>query len=196
MCVVATIAFQGVGPAGAGAQEPTPELMARVMELAQPGPEHAVLTGLAGEWDQTVRIWPEPGAAPMELTGRAVNRMILGNRFLESNSTYSIGVPGESLESVSLLGFDRRHEEFTLVGLDTQGTYWVTARGTRDDSGTIVMRGTDDEPVIGHTQVYDFRITIDGPDRYVVEIVFHDEMHTRGGGPFRMVEVVHTRSAS
>jgi hypothetical protein len=47
--------------------------------------------------------------------------------------------------------------------------------------------------VIGHTQEYEFRIRIDDADTWTMEIVFLDEMHTRGKGPFRMVEIVSRR---
>jgi hypothetical protein len=36
----------------------------------------------------------------------------------------------------------------------------------------------------------------DGGDRYMVEIVFHDEMHRKGGPPFKAVEIVYTRRTS
>jgi hypothetical protein len=49
---------------------------------------------------------------------------------------------------------------------------------------------------MAHTQVYDFVLRIESSNRYVIEIVFHDEAHTRGGGPFRMMEIVHTRRQS
>jgi hypothetical protein len=182
------------GAAAVAAQEPTPEQVAQLMEQARPGPEHAELARLAGEWDLRILGWPAPGAEPFEVPGRAVNRSILGDRFLESRWTSTVG--GETTEAISIHGFDRRHGEYTIIGLDTFGTYWVTAQGPRADDGRIVMRGTDDMVTLNHTQVYDMILTIDGPDRYTVEIVFHDEMHRKGGPPFKAVEIVHTRRPS
>lgn len=181
-------------PAAASGQEPTPEQIAAVAELAKPGPEHALLAGLVGEWDQRIIGWPEPGSAPFELAGTAVNRPILGGRFLESQSTGSYaGVP---VEAVTIFGFDRRHGEYTAILMDSQGTYWITAQGERREDGSIVMRGTDDMVTLNHVQVYDVVLRIDGPDRYVIEIVFQDDMHRKGGPPFKAVEIVHTRRVS
>lgn len=188
------VAILAIGPGEVLAQEPSAEQVARMMELGRPGPEHEELGRLAGEWDQRLRVWPSPGAEPIEMTGTSENRAILGGRFIESHSMASFG--GEPMESMAILGFDRRHGEYTLIGLDTQGTYWVTAQGPRQAGGSIVMSGTDEEVTMAHTQVYDFVLRIESSDRYVVEIVFHDEAHTRGGGPFRMVEIVHTRRQS
>ena len=188
------VASLAIGPGVVLGQEPSAEQVARTMELAKPGPEHEELGRLAGEWDQRLRYWPSPGAEPIELTGTSENRAILGGRFIESHSMASFG--GEPMESMTMLGFDRRHGEYTLIGLDTQGTYWVTAQGPRQAGGSIVMRGTDEQVTMAHTQVYDFVLRIESSNRYVIEIVFHDEAHTRGGGPFRMMEIVHTRRQS
>jgi hypothetical protein len=188
------VAILAIGPGEVLAQEPTAEQVARMMELGKPGPEHEELGRLAGEWDQRLRMWPAPGAEPIEMTGTSENRAILGGRFIESRSLASFG--GEPMESMTILGFDRRYGEYTLIGLDTQGTYWVTAQGPRQASGSIVMSGTDDEVTVARTQVYDFVLRIESSDRYVIEIVFHDDAHTRGGGAFRMMEIVHTRRQS
>jgi hypothetical protein len=181
-----------VWPAIANAQQPpTAEAIARAQALVAPGPEHEVLARLAGTWDQDIRIWPEPGAEPMSSKGVAEARMILGGRFLESRAEAEFfGVRGES---VSIMGFDRRRDLYTVLGLDTFGTYWVAAAGKAEGETHIVMRGEDEDPVIGHTQEYEFRIRIDDADTWTMEIVFLDEMHTRGKGPFRMVEIVSRR---
>jgi hypothetical protein len=179
-------------PAGAfGQQRPTAEAIARAQAMTQPGPEHAVLSRLTGTWDQQVRVWPEPGAEPMSSTGVGTAEMILDGRFLEIHSVVEMfGMRGES---VSILGFDRRHDKYTILGLDTFGTYWVTAAGPASDGKSIVMRGEDIDGVIGHKQEYEFRVRIDDADTWTMEIVFLDEMHTRGQGPFRMVEIVNRR---
>ena len=54
---------------------------------------------------------------------------------------------GPIRHTVYTLGFDRRHGEYTIVAMDDSGTYWVTARGTRDGS-VIAMYGEDEDPVM------------------------------------------------
>ncbi|MCI0435652.1 MAG: DUF1579 domain-containing protein, partial [Gemmatimonadetes bacterium] len=149
----------------------------------------------AGTWDMEIRVRPLPGAEPLTTRTTAENRMILGGRFLESRA--AVDMFGMSGETLTILGFDRRHGTYTSIGLDTFGTYWVTAAGKPDAaSGAIVMRGEDVDPVAGHRQVYEFHLEIVDEDRYVFAVVFLDDAHTRGQGPFRMLEITHTRRKS
>jgi len=180
-------------PAGATAQnQPTAEQIARAQALMQAGPEHELLARLAGTWDAEVRVRPAPGAEVMTAQAFAENRMILGGRFLESRSTLDLfGISGES---ITLIGFDRRHDRYTSIGLDTFGTYWVSGSGSADPAtGVIRMQGEDDDPVLGHKQVFEFRLEIHDDDRYTFSVVFFDDMHTQGKGPLQVLEIIHTR---
>lgn len=180
-------------PGDAAAQnQPTPEQIARAQALTQAGPEHERLASLVGMWDTEMRVRPAPGADVMTARAFAENRMILGGRFLESRST--IDMFGMSGESITLLGFDRRHGRYTSIGLDTFGTYWVSGSGPADPvTGFIRMQGEDEDPVLGHTQVFEFRLEIHDDDRYTFSVIFFDDMHTQGKGPLQVLEIIHTR---
>jgi hypothetical protein len=118
--------------------------------------------------------------------------MILGSRFL-----FSHGVSDEGMmagESINILGFDRRYGHYTVVGYDTYGTYYITAAGSYEaKTKTLTLSGTDDDPVLQATQVYDFIIRFVSADEYTYEVIFKDEWHTRGGGPFKVVAITYTR---
>lgn len=178
-------------------QQPTPEEIAemqRVMqELAQPGPEHEMLARMAGDWTQEIVMWPQPGAEPTRLQGRGSSELILGGRFLLAES-YMAG--SEEPVGVSLMGFDRRSGEYHTLGMDVVGTYWVTASGPppEEEGGDLVMSGTDYDAEFDYTQVYDFVLRWIDDDTYTWSIVFHDEYHTRGGPPFKMVEITFRRA--
>jgi hypothetical protein len=180
-------------PAVVRAQErpPTAEeiakLQAMMMESMEPGPEHERLAGLVGRWSVETRVWPEPGAQPMTVNGTAENRMILGGRFLVSETNTAAGpMQGESL---MILGFDRRNGWYTSAGYDTYGTYSVAAQGGWDAGrGAIVMRGEDRVVEAEHTQTWNFVLRPVDADTYTFEIIFTDPVHTRGGPPFKMVE--------
>lgn len=168
------------------------ELVARMVGLNTPGEEHALLSSMEGRWHQTVRIWSSPGAEPSQHEGTSENRMILGGRFLESRTEGGRGAM--PVEGLTIMGFDKRYERFTVVGFDTWGTYYITAAGGYDpETRTITMMGEDDDPVLGHTQLYDIVIRLIDEDSFVSEIIFKDEAHTKGGDPFRMVEVTFRR---
>ncbi len=187
----ALVALLLLAAPGQAQQEPTPEelqaLVARVMKLGKPGPEHARLARMAGTFDVENKIWPTPGAEPETAHGTMESEMVLGGRFLLLRSTIEGGM--FAAEGLTIIGFDRRHEEYTLIGMDTTGTYWVAGQGPADADGTsATLSGTDDDPVIGHTQEYDFVLHFVDDDTIVTDIVFKDSVHTQGGPPFRMVQ--------
>ncbi len=165
--------------------------MAEVMELAQPGEEHELLATLAGDWEMSYSMWMEPGGEPMLSRGTGTARMILGGRFLELHSDGSM--MGMKTESLQILGFDRRHGEFTAVGFDTMGTYSVTARGPAGpDSKLISMSGTDEDPQLGR-QAFRFEIEIKSADEYVFSVVITELGPQKFPDGYKMVEVVARR---
>jgi hypothetical protein len=171
------------------------ELAARMMEVAKPGPEHEALSALQGEWDVRMTVWPAPGAEPVMADGIGHGEMILGGRFLMLRSEIQGG--SFSGESMNIIGFDRRAEEYTIIGLAEDGTYWVTARGPKGREGAdIVMSGEEYNPLLQHTQLYDIVLRVVDEDTFVTEVIFKDEVHTRGGPPFKMVEVTNRRRSA
>ena len=111
--------------------------------------------------------------------------MILGGRFLEIVSKGDF--MGQDFESVGFLGFDRRHEVYTAIGLDTMGTYWVSGKGTRGEDGVIRMHGEDDDPA--GKQVYTFEYEIISDDEYEDRVVFESIGSQTFDPPHTMVTV-------
>ena len=182
--------------AAAYAQEKAPDDMkakqqALYLATVNPGPEHKRLEALAGTWDQEIKFWPAPGAKPLTIKSRSVNRMVLGGRFLVCEGKGGQGPM--TMESMQILGFDRRYNRYTAVAYDSMGTYYITAAGGYDESkNAIVMSGEETYPTLG-TEKYDMVSRTVSPDQYVVEIIFKDEVHTQGKGPFKAVEITNTR---
>jgi hypothetical protein len=117
--------------------------------------------------------------------------MILGGRFLQSD--VSGGEGQMKMEGLNIMGFDRRHKNFTTVGFDTWGTYYVTGVGPYDEkTNSIIMYGEDEEATLGMTQKYDIIIRFIDDDTYVTEIVFKDA-RTPDQKEFKMVEVTNKR---
>jgi hypothetical protein len=162
--------------------------------LAQPGPEHERLAQQVGKWNYEFKMWMEPGGSPMVYSGTSESKMILDGRFLQNDGLTGAGTPMET-KSVHIYGFDRRKQEYTLVGFDTWGTYWVTAAGKFDEKkNAIVMHGSDYDPIMGFTQEFDFVYQFKGPDTSVFEVIFTDSVMSKGTGAFKMVEVTSTRA--
>lgn len=164
--------------------------MEAMMAAMQPGPEHARLAQLAGSWDVELSMRSPGGGAPVKAAAVAENEMILGGRFLQSR--IKGGEPPMQIESLVLTGFDRRYGRYTTVGFDTWGTYYVTAAGGLEDS-LITMHGSDEDPIAGHTQVYDMNLRFVDADTYATDVTFTDAVHAQGEGSFKAVEAVYRR---
>lgn len=183
-------------PAGAAAQEMPGEaeleaMVAKSLELAAPGPEHVRFQQMVGTWDAHMTLWPHPGAEPIVVEGTTESELILGGRYLLQSTVLPEGYFAG--ESIAILGFDRRSAEYTLIGLDTVATYWVTAQGPASGDREAVLSGEDFDPVFGGTQEYDFVLRWEDDNTFVTQIIFKDALHTRGGDPFKMVEIVARR---
>ena len=163
------------------------EAMMEAMRLAQPGPEHEELAKmLSGEWETDVSVkGMGPDSTPMKTNGTESAVAILDGRFIEVTSQGAF--MGQPFESRSFIGYDRRHEQFTSVGMDTLGTYWVTATGKRDADGVIRMKGEDDDPA--GKQVYTFEYETISEDEREFRVIFSQIGGQVYEEPFTMVTV-------
>ena len=140
------------------------------VEQAKPVAEHQRLTELAGTWKVTTKLWFDPAGAPKVGSGRGTGKMILGGRFLSFETNLKGDFPQDSL---SIFGFDRRTSEFTLVGYDTLGTYYITAAGKHDDAQKgIVLDGSYAQPPSGQEQKYRFVWTRPTANEHLMTLYF------------------------
>ncbi len=161
--------------AAAQQQQPTPEQIEKMLEPLRPSAAHRDLTQLAGRWTQDVTY--AMGGPPMKATGTVTNRVVLGGRFLVSEGTSNnpSGVGDPTVEFLSVYGFDRRTSEYTIVGFDTMGTYYVTAAGKKTPDGLILMSGEtlEYDTSSPSRRKYDMTLKVIDPDTYTTEIIFH-----------------------
>lgn len=153
------------------------------VEMAKPVPEHLKLRELSGRWTMTTKLWFNPSEPPRVASGTASGRLILGGRFLQLDATVKGG--GIGADSVTLLGFDRRTNDYTMIGLDTLGTYYITAAGKYDAGAKgILLDGSYAMPPTGQDQMYRFTWRTDSPDEHVLLLHFD----VRGGTPMLVAE--------
>ena len=189
-----TLLLVSIFPAVAAAQQrPTPEQVKAAMAKTMPGDHHRELALLVGEWTQDVTYYMGT-RKPMRSRGTARNRMILGGRFLVSERTshVSAGEVGDvKVEAMSIYGFDGRTSEYTILELDTMGTYWVSAAGAPPLDNTIVMSGEtiDSQSSTRGLKKYDMVLRVVDADTYVTEIIFKFPNRP----PTKLVEVVSRR---
>ena len=177
----------------AAQNKPSPEAIQKMLEPMKPVAEHQELAALAGRWTQEVTY--SMGGPPMKSSGTVTNRMILGGRFLVSEGSSANpagpGVGDPTVDFMSIYGFDRRTKEFTIIHLDTMGTYYVTAAGNKAEPRTVVMRGEslDDHGGAKEMRKYDMVLKFVDADTYLTEIIFHFPGRT----PQTVVSVTHRR---
>jgi hypothetical protein len=104
----------------AGAQaQPSPQAgLPAATRLAMPGPEHAWLEPLAGEWKVEMLVFPGPGAQPIVSRDlKATRTWALGGRYLheELRGTFA----GSPSARDAVLGYNRLDGRFELVTTDT-----------------------------------------------------------------------------
>ncbi len=151
--------------------------MQQMQELSQPGAEHEALATLAGEW--TVEASPLMAVAggAGEARGSAVARMRVDGRFLEIEMAIEGGLIGKTM---FVIGYDRRHDHYTVSYMDDTGTYGVHAVGVREGDA-VVMYGADDPVMTSMGFTKEFVIALhfaaepdSAPSEAAIEIRFID----------------------
>ncbi len=190
-CSLTVLVFTLAAPLSAQAPKQPPSAE-DLLAQTKPGPEHERLAQLAGAWNIAVTMGGGP--QPMKWQGQANAKPVVGGRFLEIN--YEAPGAGDPAEGMLLLGFDRRHGEYTLVALDQWGTYWVTARGKPTEGSKLVkLYGRDDDPMMkamGLTKEFAFALDFGKPDALQIEALMIDT-RTPERKEHKLVEYLLTR---
>jgi hypothetical protein len=133
----------GTGPADQGTSPASPEDLAKAFGVAgQPGPAHAKLQSLTGNWTNTCTIWMALGQPPVETKGIIECKWILGGRFLEERyaGTGFDGKPG--FDGFGLLGYDNKKQKITYAWACNMGTGTSTGVGVSETSGSLTLETT------------------------------------------------------
>ena len=141
-----------------------------VDQMSAPAAEHKLLDPLVGTFAQAIE-YTGGGGAPVAVSGEARGKWVLGKRFV---NIHAESAPGEdfTFESIAYFGYDTNKKKFTALGLDTAGTYVVTAQGDYDaDKKRWVLEGESDEPGIGRVP-FQFVITLGDTGTWSHEVLF------------------------
>ncbi len=143
------------------AQELSEEQMKEMNELLLPGEEHNLLKQFEGKWTTEYKFRMAMDQEPITSQGKSNIEMILGGRFLRWTSTGEM--MGQKVESLIIIGFDKRYKKFTIYGFDTMGTYAVSAEGELNSkTNVITLEGTNYEPAFD--KEVKFQMTFDTSD--------------------------------
>ncbi len=113
-----------------------------------PGDVHKMLAKSNGTWEGDVTVWMDPSKPPMKSKSTAVNKMIFGGKYQQSNHTGNMmGMP---FEGMSLLAFDNAKKVLVSTWIDNMGTGMMTMEGTWDSTThTANLKGKMVEPTTG-----------------------------------------------
>ena len=124
------------------ASAPSPAAMARMA----PGPMHAKLEPLIGQWSMSGK-WRMGPDQPWQTFEAAVEReWILDGRFVKE--VVESEFMGQPFEGLGLIGYDNTREEFTMVWVENMatGTWFNTGRL---EDGKLVFEGENSDAMTG-----------------------------------------------
>ena len=160
-------------------------------ELTIPGAPHELLAGTVGDWELTIRIWTAPDTEPVESSGTASGRWILGERFVET--TYAGTVMDRDFEALKIEGFEKASSEYVTTWRDNLGTYTMIFRGRCDTTClTRSMMAEFLDPVSATKLKIKGVTTLSEDEGYTYESF----VVTPDGKEFKNMELVATRPAS
>lgn len=153
-------------------------------------PEHEKLKPFEGTFRAEVRMWMGPGE-PMVSTGRMVNELDLGGRFLRQ--TYK-GDPSDGpfpdFEGRGYWGYNNITKKFEGFWIDTASTMMQTEVGDLDESGKVwTMVGEMPNPQTGDNMTKRSVITVEDDDHHTMEMFFDT-----GDGEVKSMEIQYQRA--
>lgn len=171
----------------AGGAAPTPEEQA-MMAAAMPGEHHQHLNHMAGSWNTKLKFWMAPGTAPMESTGTAEAKWILGGRYLES--VHMGNVMGMPFEGHGTEGYDNLAKQYVGTWVDNMGTGVMVSEGTCSEGGKVHTSQSEMiDPMSG--KMVKIRSVVKAVDANTFRMDMY--MTPAGGAEYQTMELVATR---
>ncbi len=171
------------------AKEGDPQAMMEAYAKAgEPVEQHRQLAKMAGKWNLAMKSWMDPKQPPMESTGTAETKAILGDRFVQTTVTSTMA--GQPFSGVALTGYDKAKKKFVGTWVDSMTTGIMRSEGTMDAAGkTLTMQMTGTDPLTGKESRMRIVTRWDGDDKMT------DEFYERKGGKeMKTMEIVYTRA--
>jgi hypothetical protein len=182
----------------ASGQPSEADMMAMMMQMAQPGENHKLLAHSVGNWSLKVKMWNngDTNAAPMESSATAKVKEILGGRFFASEVSGKMEMPGPDgkmteteFKGTGIEGYDNARKKFVGSWVDNMSTGILMAEGDYDAATKTFTF---------HAEVA-YRPGVKARIRETVKIVDNDH-HTfewfedRGAGEVKTMQIEYTRT--
>jgi len=173
------------------------EMMAMMTEMAKPGENHKMLQEGVGSWTYTVKMWMSPDAPAMESSGTSVGRSVFDGRYLLTEHTGKMQMPGADgkmtdmeFKGMATEGYDNAKKKFVSSWIDNMGTGVMHMEGTYDPGTKTLTYAGEYEMMPGmKTKV---RETIKFTDKNHRTFEFYED---RGGKEVKTMELTYTRKS-
>jgi len=180
-------------PAGGA---PDPQMMASMMEMAKPNENHKVLEKEIGSWNYKVKWWMSPQAPPMESTGTTSTKSVMDGRYIISEHTGKMSMPGpdgkmmdSDFKGIGTEGYDNAKKKYVASWIDNMGTGIMLMEGTYDPASKTLTYLGEEEPMPGMKFNVRQSVTYADKDHHKMEFF---EVH--GGKEIKVMEIVYERS--
>lgn len=177
------------------AQPSEAEMMKQMMELAKPGENHKLLSGMAGTWTYTVKMWMDPSAPPTSSTGTAVIKPVMDGHYFVGDFTGKMQMPAADgkmnemqFKGMSIDGYDNVKKKFVSAWCDNMGTGIMMSEGSYDDASKTFAYNGEYEAMPGMKSKVRMTVKLVDKDHHNFEF-FED----RGTGEAKTMEMNYTR---
>jgi uncharacterized protein YfaP (DUF2135 family) len=150
----------------------TPQQQAMMEKMAKagtPGPQHAMLAKLAGDWACTGKFQMDPSQPWQEAQSTATITTLMDGRYIqEVTSGQMMGAP---FNGMGIYGFDNVSGKFVSIWIDNMGTGIMNSVGTADANGKVInWIGTMNDPMTGKAAKERMVLTIVDDDHHTLEM--------------------------
>lgn len=132
------------------------EMMEMMMEMAKPGENHKRMQELVGTWSYAVKWWMNPESPPNESAGTTVTKSVMDGRYLISDHTGKMQMPGPDgklmdmeFKGMAIEGYDNAKKKFVASWIDNMGTGIMNLEGTYDAATKTLTYLAEYEPMPG-----------------------------------------------
>ncbi len=171
------------------------EMMAMMMEMAKPGEQHKRLQTMVGTWSYVTKWWMSPDAPPSESSGTAVTRSVMDGRYLVSDHTGKMQMPGPDgkmmdmdFKGMSIEGYDNAKKKYVASWIDNMGTGIMNLEGTYDPTTKALTYLAEYEVMPGMKMKMREVVTKTDDDHHRMEF-FED----RGGKEVKTMQIEYSR---
>jgi hypothetical protein len=158
--------------------------------IIKPTEHHKLLKKGVGTWDATVRIWPMPGANPLESKGVEKNHLLKGGLWLITRfEGEAVGTP---FIGMGQTGYDPAEKKYVGNWVDTMTPHMMTTKSDYDEN-TKTLTGISEtrDPITGE------KYSAKTISRYPDDDTRFLEMHRTGddGKEWKVMEISYKRRA-